>query len=67
VTTRVIMSPVGLKLLVQALTENLSRYEATFGQINLPSGTSLADHLFRPHHPPEQPGESPEGPEEPKK
>jgi hypothetical protein len=69
VTARVIMTPVGLKLLLHALSENLARYEAAFGPINLPSGTpSLADHLFRPHHPPEPPQEPPgEPPKEPKK
>ena len=66
VTARVIMTPVGLKLLLQALTENLSRYEATFGPVNLPSNPSLADHLFRPHQPPAQSGdEGPEPPQEP--
>lgn len=56
VTARVVMSPVALKLFLQAVTENLTRFESTFGTINLPSGTpSLADHLFRPFH---GPGES---------
>ena len=59
VTSRVIMSPVALKLFVQALNDNLGRYEATFGTINIPSGgpSSLADNLFRPLHPPEPPKE----------
>ncbi len=55
VGARVIMSPVGAKLLLQALTDNLGRYESTFGPINIPSGSSLADQLFRPPHPPEPP------------
>ena len=56
VGARVIMSPVATKLLLQALTENVARYESTFGAINAPSGSSLADHLFRPpFHPPEEP------------
>ncbi len=57
VSARVVMSPVALKLFVQAAAENLSRFEATFGTINLPSGSSsLADHLFRPFQgPPETP------------
>jgi len=61
VMARVIMTPVGVKLFVQALSENLSRLEATFGPINPPSGgTQLADSLFRPFHPP--PGEPPKEP-----
>jgi hypothetical protein len=60
VAARVVMSPVALKLFVQALNENLTRYENTFGTINIPSGgSSLAEHLFRPH-PPEPPKEPPQ-------
>jgi hypothetical protein len=56
VTTRVVMSPIALKLFVQALNDNLGRYETTFGTINIPTGSSsLADNLFRPLHPPEPP------------
>jgi hypothetical protein len=63
VTARVVMSPVALKLLAVALTENLARYEATFGKINLPPGSpSLAESLFKPFHPPEPPRDSPEEP-----
>jgi hypothetical protein len=58
VTSRVVMSPVALKLFVQALTDNLGRYEASFGTINIPTGgLSLADNLFRGPHPPEPPKE----------
>jgi hypothetical protein len=39
------------------LTENLSRYEAAFGQITVPGNSSLAEHLFRPFQPPEPPKE----------
>jgi hypothetical protein len=48
------MSPLGAKLLHRALTENLARYEAAFGEIKIPgeSGT-LADFLFRPPAPPD--------------
>lgn len=56
VTARVIASPVALKLFALALNENLARYEATFGKIDLPTGSSsLADSLFKPFHPPEPP------------
>jgi len=49
------MSPLGAKLFHRALTENLSRYETTFGEITLPGGKSLADYLFRQSPPPEEP------------
>ncbi len=54
VRTRVIMSPLGAKLLYRALGENLARYEAAFGEIKVPGDTSLADYLFKapPEHPP---------------
>jgi len=69
VTARVVLSPIALKLFVQAVTENLGRYEATFGTINIPAGgSSLADALFRAHPPsPGQPPEPPKDPEPPKK
>ena len=57
VKARVLMSPLSAKLLLRALTENLSRYEASFGEINVPVNTSLAEHLFRPHQTPDPPGE----------
>jgi hypothetical protein len=53
VKARVLMSPLSAKLLLRALTENLARYEAAFGEINVPVNTSLAEHLFRPHSPPD--------------
>ncbi|HTX91334.1 MAG TPA: DUF3467 domain-containing protein [Anaerolineales bacterium] len=60
VTNRIIMSPVALKLFAQAVNDNLGRYEATFGPITLPNGTStLADTLFKPFHPPEGPQDPP--------
>lgn len=54
VNARVIMSPLSAKLLLRALTENLARYEAAFGEIHMPAST-LADQLFRPFQPPESP------------
>src|SRR5512144_3359113 len=53
VKARVLMSPLSAKLLLRALTENLARYEAAFGEIHVPMTTSLAAHLFRPHTPSE--------------
>ncbi len=48
VKTRVLMSPLSAKLFYNALGENLSKFEAKFGEINLPGNSSLAEHLFRP-------------------
>ena len=55
VQTRVVMSPLGAKLLLRALAENLNRYETSFGEIHIPGDTSLAEFLFRPPHPPSTP------------
>ncbi len=57
VRSRVVMSPLSAKLLLRALHENIARYEATFGEIIVPSNSSLAESLFRPPHPPEPPKE----------
>lgn len=48
ISSRIIMAPLGAKLFLQALSENLARYEAAFGEIHLPGGATLADNLF--HH-----------------
>lgn len=48
VNARVLMSPLGAKLLHRALAENLGKYEAAFGEIQVPHTQSLADFLFRP-------------------
>lgn len=60
VGARIIMSPLSAKLLYKALSENLARYEAAFGEISMPTST-LADQLFKPmqqppdaSHPPEE-------------
>ena len=57
IQSRVVMTPLSAKLLMRALTENISRYEATFGEIPMPGNSSLAENLFRPYHPPEPPKE----------
>ena len=57
IRSRVVMSPLSAKLLLRALSENLARYEAAFGEITVPSNNSLAESLFRPPHPPEPPKE----------
>ena len=48
VLTRVLMSPLGTKLLIKALQENLTRYEDLHGEIKVPQKMSLADQLFKP-------------------
>jgi len=63
VCARVVMAPLSAKLLLRALNENLSKYEAQFGEIRVPEGVSLADQLFgrtagEPPAPPSPPGEA---------
>ncbi|MDI6696358.1 MAG: DUF3467 domain-containing protein [Anaerolineales bacterium] len=53
VVSRLVMSPLGAKLFHRALTENLARYEAAFGEIHIPGEPSLADNLFQPPAPPD--------------
>lgn len=55
VLARILMSPMGAKLLLRALAENLSRYEAAFGEVSLPGETGLAGDLFNKVHPPKPP------------
>jgi hypothetical protein len=42
---------------MRAIQENLSRYEAAFGEINIPKNNNLADNLFKGIQPPEPPKE----------
>jgi len=52
VQARVLMTPMNAKLLLNALTENLERFEAQFGPIVIPQGGNIADQLFhRPQAP----------------
>ena len=44
-----VMTPMNAKLLLRALGENLSRYEAQYGEIIVPTG--LAEQLFKPQKP----------------
>jgi len=46
VASRIVMSPLGLKLLLKALSENIARYETNFGEIKTPETHTLADDLF---------------------
>ena len=54
---RILLSPISARLLHRALGENLTRYEAAYGTIQIPVNTTLADNLFRPHQPPPEPPE----------
>jgi hypothetical protein len=53
IRARIVMTPLSIKLLLRAMGENLARYEAAFGEIKVPGNSSLAEHLFKPPHPPE--------------
>jgi hypothetical protein len=54
ITQRMLMSPLGAKLFLRALGENLAKYEATYGEIKLPGDNSLASNLFRNIIPPDK-------------
>ena len=49
VVARMVTTPLNAKLILRALTENLSRFEAQYGEIVVP--THLADQLFKPPKP----------------
>ena len=54
VYARIVMTPVHAKLLLNALSENLKKYEAQFGEIKMPAaGTDLAQQFFKQAKPPE--------------
>jgi len=59
IRSRIVMTPLSAKLLVKALTENIARYESAFGEIHLPTNTTLADNLFRPFQQPPEPPKEP--------
>lgn len=46
VGARVVMTALHAKLLLRALQENIERYEAQFGAIDIPQGDGLARQLF---------------------
>jgi hypothetical protein len=41
VLARVVMTPLNAKLLLRALQENLSKYEATYGEVRTPADTGF--------------------------
>lgn len=65
IVSKVVMSPLGVKLLHSALTDNLQKYEKKFGEINIPKKETLADSLFQSVKPEDAPEETEEdSPEE---
>jgi hypothetical protein len=58
VYARIVTTPMHAKLLLQALSDNLDKYEAQFGEITLPSGgDKLAQQFFGGVKPPDSPKE----------
>jgi hypothetical protein len=55
VVSRVLTSPVSAKLLLKALTENLAKFEKAYGEITIPKKQTLADYLFNPPKPEDEP------------
>jgi hypothetical protein len=56
VHARIITTPMHAKLLLRALTENLEKYEAQFGEVKLPAdGDALAQQFFGAARPPHAP------------
>lgn len=61
VRTRLVLTPVNAKMLLRALNENIARYEAKHGEIEIPSNqASLADQLFGTVRPDDNPEGSPD-------
>ena len=45
--TRIVMTPLHAKMMLNALAENLQKYEAQYGEIKLPAGAAgLAEQFF---------------------
>ncbi len=59
VYARIISTPLHAKLLLRALTENLEKYEAQFGEIKMPdAGAALAQQFFSTVKKPPKPPKS---------
>ncbi len=51
--TRIVMTPLHAKMMLNALADNLQKYEAQFGEIKMPAGGSgLAEQFFGHPKPP---------------
>ena len=57
IVSKVVMSPLGMKLLHNALTDNLAKFEKKYGDIKIPKKESLADSLFQASKPEDDPEE----------
>ncbi len=56
VYARIITTPIHAKLLLRALSDNLEKYEAQFGEVKLPAeGDALAQQFFGTVRPPQPP------------
>ena len=60
VKSRLLMSPLSAKLFHRALTENLAKYENTYGEIAVP-GDKVLEEYSKLFQPPEASGEGDEG------
>lgn len=65
VRARVVMTPTNAKLLLRALGERIGRYEAQYGEVEIPQGASLAEQLFRGGQDRSGEGEDDEGEDDP--
>ncbi len=56
VKARVVMSPLSAKLFHRALSDNLSKYETAYGEIQVPMDKQLQEYskLFKPTDPSEE-------------
>jgi hypothetical protein len=59
VKSRLLMSPLSAKLFHRALTENLAKYENTYGEISVP-GDKVLEEYSKLFQPPEATGEGDE-------
>jgi hypothetical protein len=46
IDTRIVMTPLHAKMMLNALADNLQKYEAQFGEIKLPTDPGLATQFF---------------------
>lgn len=61
VQARIVLTALNAKLLLRALNDHMARFEAQFGEIHLPEGSSLADQLFKGKPDGDQEGEGDNG------
>lgn len=64
VLSRVVMTPLNVKLLINLLQQNMARYEEQFGEIKVEIKPSLADKLFDSVKPESKATDTPDKPSE---